>query len=128
KYLTGQIGHRLTGSESLQRACEWTRDESRKYGLKAEVEQWGEIALGFQREQDGHVRRMVSPKVRNFEFTTRSWTPGTNGLKRGRAVIQPADMAEIDAMGSKLRGAWVMMKPAAGRGRGGQRPNADYLA
>ena len=129
RYLTGQIGHRLTGSNSLQRACEWTRDEFKRFGLvNTNLEQWGEVPVGFQREKSGHVGRMVLPSVRQFEFTTRSWTPGTDGLKRGRAVVQPADMAAIDALGSQLRGAWVMMKPAAGGRRGGQRPNADYLA
>jgi hypothetical protein len=130
RHLTHNIGHRLTGSNSLQAACEWTRDEFRKYGLTASLEQWGEIPVGFQREQGGHVGRMVSPVARNFEFTTRSWTPGTPGLVRGRAVMQPANMAAIDEMRSQLNGAWVIMRPQAGggRGRGGQRPNADYMA
>jgi hypothetical protein len=54
--------------------------------------------------------------------------PGTNGLIRGRAVAQPENMEAIDNMRDKLRGAWVMMKPAAGRGRGAQRPNPDFMA
>lgn len=130
RYLTTQIGHRLTGSDSLQRACEWTRDEFKRFGLvNTNLEQWGEIPVGFQREQTGHVGRMVLPTMREFQFTTRSWTLGTNGLVRGRAVVQPADMEAIDALGNKLKGAWVMMKPTpGGRGRGGQRPNPDYMA
>src|SRR5687767_5542126 len=130
RHLTRNIGHRLTGSNSLQAACEWTRDEFRKYGLTASLEQWGEIPVGFQREQSGHVGRMVSPVARTLEFTTRSWTRGTNGLKRGRAVMQPADMASIDGMRDQLKGAWVIMRPAAGggRGRGGQRVSPDFLA
>lgn len=126
RYLCTQIGPRLTGSESLQKACEWTRDEFKRFGLvNTNLEQWGEIPIGFQRDRNGQVGRMVSPIARDFEFTTRSWTPGTDGLKRGPAVVQPADMAAIDALGSKLRGAWVLMKPTMGRG---QRPSADYMA
>jgi hypothetical protein len=129
RHLTTQIGHRLTGSDSLQKACEWTRDEFKRFGLvNSNLEQWGEIPVGFQREQSGHVGRMVSPTVRDFQFTTRSWMPGTNGLIRGRAVAQPENMEAIDNMRDKLRGAWVMMKPAAGRGRGAQRPNPDFMA
>lgn len=129
RHLTHNIGHRLTGSTSLQRACEWTRDEFKKYGLTAGLEQWGEIPVGFQREQTGHVGRMVSPAVRKFEFTTRSWTKGTEGLVRGKAVMQPADMAAIDGMRDQLQGAWVIMRPTpGGRGRGGQRLNPDFLA
>ncbi|MDQ2986604.1 MAG: M20/M25/M40 family metallo-hydrolase [Armatimonadota bacterium] len=129
RHLTTQIGHRLTGSHSLQAACEWTRDEFKRLGLvNANLEQWGEVPVGFQREQTGHVGRMVLPTRRDFQFTTRSWTPGTNGLMKGPAVAQPADLAAIETLGSKLKGAWVMMKPAAGGRRGGgQRPSADFM-
>lgn len=123
RYLTTEIGHRLTGSDSLQRACEWTRDEFRKMGLTATLEQWGEIPVGFQRDKSGHIGRMVSPTARDFEFTTRSWTAGTNGAVKGPAVNQPADMAAIEALGDKLKGAWVMMRPTAR----GQRPNPDFV-
>lgn len=130
RYLTQNIGHRLTGSNSHQAACDWTMAKFKEYGLTARLEQWGEIPVGFQREQSGHVGRMVSPVARNFEFTTRSWTPGTPGLVRGRAVMAPANMAEIDEMRDKLNGAWVIMRPQAGggRGRGGQRVNPDFMA
>jgi hypothetical protein len=130
RYLTQNIGHRLTGSHSHQAACDWTMAKFKEYGLDARQEQWGEIPVGFQRQQSGHVGRMVSPVQRNFEFTTRSWTPGTNGLVRGRAVMAPANMAEIDEMRDKLNGAWVIMRPqAAGGGRGrGRGPSTDYMA
>jgi hypothetical protein len=89
RHLTTQIGHRLTGSDSLQKACEWTRDEFKRFGLvNTNLEQWGEIPVGFQREQSGHVGRMVSPSVREFRFTTSWWMPGTIGLMRGSAVAE----------------------------------------
>jgi hypothetical protein len=96
--------------------------------LNSFLEQWGEIPVGFQREQGGHVGRMVSPVVRNLEFTTRSWTPGTQGLVRGKAVMQPENMEAIDGMRDQLNGAWVILKPqAGGRGRG-RGLNPDFLA
>jgi hypothetical protein len=128
RHLTTNIGHRLTGSNTLQQACEWTRDEFKRFGLvNTALEQWGEIPVGFQRATSGHIGRMVAPTVRNFEFTTRSWTPGTKGLVRGRAVVQPADLAAIDAMSDQLQGAWVILKPSPGGRRGGQRLSSDYL-
>jgi hypothetical protein len=128
RYLTGTIGHRLTGSNSLQTACEWTRDKFKEYGLNASLEQWGEIPVGFQRDKSGHVGRMVSPVAREFEFTTRSWTPGTNGLVRGKAVMHPENMDAIDTMRDQLNGAWVILKPqAGGRGRG-RGLSSDFLA
>src|SRR5688500_12260239 len=60
RYLTGNIGHRLTGSNSLQAACDWTVSKFRGYGLDAKLEQWGEIPVGFQREQDRKSTRLNS--------------------------------------------------------------------
>ena len=34
RYLTKNIGARLTGSPQLQRACEWTASKFREYGLQ----------------------------------------------------------------------------------------------
>jgi hypothetical protein len=65
---------------------------------------------------------MVKPFARNFEFTTRSWTPGTDGLKRGNAVAFPATADEAKANQAKYKGAWVVMPRTQGR------PNAEQQA
>ncbi|MCH8978176.1 MAG: M20/M25/M40 family metallo-hydrolase [Armatimonadetes bacterium] len=121
EYLTEQIGARLTSSLALQRACDWTQSMFESFGLTAYQEKWGEWPVGFDRGRT-HVGRMVSPYERNFEFTTRSWTPGTNGLKAGRAVIAPETAEEVRAHPGRYNGAWVLM-PGLGR-----RPNAEVRA
>lgn len=121
KYLTKTIGPRLTGSPQLQRACDWTAGQFRKYGLQnVHLEQWGEVPVGFERGKR-HVGRMVTPYAMDFEFTSPSWTPGTNGLVRGEAVLEPTTMAEYEKVKNRLRGAWLVRKtaPGFGGGRGG---------
>lgn len=115
EYLTGQIGPRLTTSLALQRACEWTAKKFKEFGCtNVHLEEWGEWPIGFDRGRD-HVGRLVLPYQRNFEFTTRSWTPGTNGLQRGEVVMLPenADVAKMNA--AKYKGAWILMPRLQGR-------------
>ncbi len=120
EYLTGQIGARLTSSQSLQRACDWTASKFKEFGLQnVHLEQWGEWPVGFDRGRD-HVGRMVSPSRRNFEFTTRSWTPGTGGLKRGPVFMFPESVDAAKAMVETFKGGWILFP----RG-GGARPNAE---
>lgn len=123
EYLCIQIGPRLTGSSNLQRACEWTRDQFKAFGLEnAHLEQWGEIPVGFRRGPN-QIARMVLPYERTFQFTTRAWSAGTNGLVRGHAVKAPESAEAVAAMKDQLKGAWVMMPP---RGRG-QQPNQALI-
>ena len=118
EYLTQQIGPRLTGSPRLQQACEWTRSTFESFGLtNCTLEQWSTIPVGFQRGAR-QVARMISPVVREFEFTTRAWSAGTKGPVRGRAVMEPQTMEALQLMKGILRGAWVISKPAVRRRRG----------
>lgn len=117
-YLTQQIGHRLTGSPNLQRACEWTVKKFKEYGLtNVHMERWGEIPVGFHRGKGG-FGRMVKPFVANFQYTSPSWTPGTDGPLRAPAVLEPTTMEEYEKVKDKLKGAWLLTKRPAQR-RGG---------
>ncbi|BBO24714.1 MAG: hypothetical protein AMXMBFR19_11490 [Chthonomonadaceae bacterium] len=116
RYLTKDIGHRLTGSTNLQRACEWTADQFRSFGLQnVRLEKWGEVPVGFDRGKR-QIARMVSPTPRDFEFTSPSWTPGTAGLQRGVAVKQPTTLEEFETVKAKLKGAWLVTQSAPRRG------------
>src|SRR5471030_1304449 len=48
-HLTNKIGPRLTGSTRLTQACDWTKAEFEKLGLKARTEEWGSFAVGYDR-------------------------------------------------------------------------------
>ncbi|MFY9234457.1 MAG: M20/M25/M40 family metallo-hydrolase [Fimbriimonadaceae bacterium] len=121
-YLTQNIGPRLTASPQLQKACEWTAMKFREYGLKnVRLEQWGEWPVGFERGKRQSVK-MVAPYEKAFVFTTASWTPGTKGPVRAKAVLEPRTLAELEASRKNLRGAWMVSTRQQGGGRGAPPP------
>ncbi len=124
-YLTNRIGPRLTGSDGLQNACEWARDRFKSFGIEnARLEQWGEFPVGFNRGP--WSGRMVEPEVKALTFGTNSWTAGTKGIVRGKAVLAPTNEEELSKVKAELPGAWVLMPPATG-GRGNQAaPGAEF--
>ena len=109
-----QIGPRLTGSSTLREAQDWAVAILKKWGLKnVHLDQWGDVPVGFQRG-NRQIGRMTSPTKRDFVFTTMNWTPGTDGLKTGYAVLAPKTLDEFNEMKAKLKGAWVLMPGQAG--------------
>jgi hypothetical protein len=105
-HLTNKIGPRLTSSARLTKACEWTRGEFEKWGLKARLEEWGTFPVGFERGP--WSARMVEPEDRPLTVCTPSWSPGTNGPVTGPAVLAPASDEELKSAKEKLKGAWVI--------------------
>ncbi len=112
--ITEQIGARLTSSLALEQGSLWAMDQFKAFGCtNVHLEKWGEWPVGFDRAKTGHVGRMTSPTVRDFQFTTASWMPGTKGLQKGRAVMEPLTMDEFVSNRSSFRGAWMLMLPAS---------------
>jgi carboxypeptidase Q len=110
EHLARRIGPRLSGSRNLQRAVEWTAAEFERLGLRVALEEWGEVAVGFER---GPWRGgMVAPEKLEFEFNTFAWTAGTKGPARGRAVQAPTTEGALEGLESQLGGAWVVYPPA----------------
>jgi len=109
EHLAHEIGPRLTGSSGLIEANAWTRDQFAAFGLSnAHLFKWGEVPVAFDR---GISKcRMIKPVEQDFEFTTRSWSAGTNGPVSGPVVKQPTSLEELEAMKDKLKGAWVVGK------------------
>ncbi len=121
RFLTNSIGPRLTGSRSLVAACEWAVEQFRSYGLSnAHLEKWGEVPVAFERGpwfgamqwSDGtsEKKRVV------LEFNTPAWSAGTDGLRKGPAVLEPRDKASFLKIREKLRGAWLIARPRSARG------------
>jgi len=118
--LCNRFGPRLTGSDNLQNASEWTRDAFAAFGLaESRLEKWGEYQVGFNRGP--WFGRMVKPVEQPLQFGTGAWTAGTRGVQRGPALLGPKNEAELEAMRPRLAGAWVLIPRGAG-GRGGGRP------
>ncbi len=139
RYLTKEIGPRLTGSSGAKRANEWTRDQFRTWGLTAELEQWGTVQTVFNRgPSTGALLMSDAPRpsrrpgvtgteappapssdlrvVRQMELTTLSWTRGTSGPVRGPVVRLPSTPEEFDRVKDSLKGAWILLPQTPARG------------
>ena len=120
--LTNRIGPRLTSSDGLQNASEWARDKFAEFGLKdAKLEKWGEFPVGFNRGP--WSGKVVEPEPRTLEFITPSWSAGTKGIVRGKALFAPKNAEELEKLKDKLAGAWVIV---AGPSQGGPRAEPTF--
>ena len=106
--LVNGIGPRLTSSTACTEACEWAVQRFRDFGVpEVRLVKWGEWPVGFDRvSMEG---RVVAPSDMPLVLTTRSWTPGTDGVERGRVVAAPTDPDELEAMRGGLEGCWVLL-------------------
>ena len=107
EYLSDMIGQRLTGSDNLKKANEWTRDRFAAYGLgNPHLEAWS-IAHGWTR---GTARgRIVSPAEHPLTMAAYGWAPNTNGMVRGPVVyVNARTKEELNAYKGKLKGAVVI--------------------
>jgi hypothetical protein len=59
--------------------------------------------------------------LRDFQFTTMSWTAGTNGPVRGLVVKEPKTEEDFEKVKDKLKGAWVLLDPRMPTGQRGFR-------
>ena len=105
--LSNGIGPRLTSSSSLMEASEWAANQFRSFGIEnVRMEVWGTFPVGFDRHSMSG--RMITPEKRELVFTTRSWTPGTDGPVRGQAFLAPKTDEELNALRGNLRNAWII--------------------
>ncbi|HEX7900025.1 MAG TPA: M20/M25/M40 family metallo-hydrolase [Planctomycetota bacterium] len=104
-HLTNKIGPRLTSSERLTKACEWTRDQFAAWGLDARLEEWGTFQVGFDRGP--WSAKMTAPEALDLTIGTEAWSPGTKGPVKGPAVLAPTSDEELLALKPKLKGAWL---------------------
>lgn len=140
-HISNEIGHRLTGSSNVEKANLWARDQFEKWGLAIPefgsaagvtppavpshdlrgLWQWDTVSLRFDRGPS--TGRVVSLRpgsdeyrtIRDMEFTTLSWTPGTKGAVRGIVVKMPENDEQLAASKDKIKGAWILVKPNQGR-------------
>jgi carboxypeptidase Q len=105
------IGPRLTGSPNMKRANEWTRDQLTSFGLSnAHLESWGPFGRGWFNEYINV--RMTSPDVAPLIAYAKAWTPGTNGVLKGKCIrVKIEDKKDFDKYRGKLAGLIAIFGP-----------------
>ena len=105
------IGPRLTGSPNMKRANEWTRDELTAFGLtNAHLESWGPFGRGWANQFISV--RMTSPEYAPFIAYAKAWTPGTNGVVKGKCIrVKIDDKKDFDKYRGKLAGMIALFGP-----------------
>ena len=105
--LTNRIGGRLIGSNAYENATYWVAGQLKKWGLEVEIQEVGELPVGFNRGP--WFGKMLDSDGMFLHFATPSYTSGTKGVQRGHVVAEPKTQAQFDRMKGKLKGAWVLI-------------------
>jgi hypothetical protein len=110
-WLTDVHGPRLSGSPNIQKAGEWAVAKMKEWGLvNVALEPWTNNG-GFTRgwSNDKFYLAAVAPQAFPIPGTPSAWTPGTNGLIRGEAVlITETSEADLQKYAGQLKGKFVL--------------------
>jgi carboxypeptidase Q len=106
-FLTNRFGDRITGSDGYHSACIWAVSTMRSWGMMAEMQEVGEMPVGFNRGP--WFGRMISPKESTLDFGTPSYTAGTKGRQRGHVIISPKNVEEFWSIKDSIKGAWILI-------------------
>ncbi|MCQ2146145.1 MAG: M20/M25/M40 family metallo-hydrolase [Bacteroidales bacterium] len=110
-YISTRIGGRIVGSHNLEDAEKWVAKQFKEMGLEVELQEVGQINVGFSR--DHWTGKMIGGTGMILDFGTPSYTAGTHGIERGHVVIEPTTEREFNAIKGKLKGAWVLIGGAS---------------
>ncbi len=104
-YASNRFGGRETGTNAYTDAVEWAIWQFKQWGLEAELDEVGELPVGFNRGP--WFGKMLKPTERPLRFGTPSFTAGTKGVQRGPVVILKADPFSIPG---RAQGGQVVAK------------------
>ncbi|HOW85694.1 MAG TPA: M20/M25/M40 family metallo-hydrolase [Candidatus Aminicenantes bacterium] len=109
-YLCDIYGPRLPDSPQYVKAGEWVVGQAKEIGLaNAAMEPYG--TFGRSWELLKFYAAMTEPQYMPIIGYPKAWTPGTNGLIKGPAVlIQAKTVADLDKYKGKLKDAIVLVQ------------------
>ncbi|MEW5983068.1 MAG: M20/M25/M40 family metallo-hydrolase [Acidobacteriota bacterium] len=147
--MTNRFGGRVTGSDAYTNAAQWALWQFTQWGLEAELDEVGEVPVGFNRGP--WFGKMVKPAEKTLYFGTPTFTAGTKGVQRGgvamlrtdpysipgrnasaenvekKRVAVDAAIAEITASPATFKDKWVLIAgDSTGFGRDGRRNTPEY--
>ena len=148
-YASNRFGGRETGTNAYTDATQWAVWQFKQFGIDAQLEEVGELPVGFNRGP--WFGKMLKPTEQALRFGTPSFTAGTKGVQHGGVVILKADpfsipgrnttpeniekkrvaveaaIAEVNANKAAFAGKWVLIGGASnGFARDGRKGTADY--
>jgi carboxypeptidase Q len=148
-YASNRFGGRETGTNAYTDATEWAVWQFRQFGIDAQLEEVGEVPVGFNRGP--WSGKMLKPAEKALHFGTPSFTAGTKGIQRGGVVVLKADpfsipgrnttpenvekkraavqaaVAEVNANKAAFAGRWVLIAgESSGFARDGRRGTREY--
>ena len=117
--LSNRFGGRMAGSDAYAHAARWTRTQLRQWGVQAELEEAGQMPLGFNRGP--WSARMLAPVAQPLRIATPAYTAGTRGVQQGLAIMGPATLEEAQARAGQFKDKWVLIGgDSGGSGRDGE--------
>src|ERR1700722_11274655 len=107
EYLSDMIGQRLTGSENLKKANEWTKQRFTDYGLaNPHLESW---TIAHIWTRGTATARILTPTEHPLTIASYGWAANTEGPVHGPVVYVKAEKLEdLDQYKGKLKGAIVI--------------------
>ena len=148
-FASNRFGGRETGTNAYNDAAEWAIWQFKQWGLEAELDEAGEVPVGFNRGP--WFGKMLKPTEKALFFGTPSFTAGTKGVQRGPVVTLKADpfsipgrnatpenvekkraavdaaIAEVSANEAAFKGVWVLIPgESTGFARDGRRGTSEY--
>jgi hypothetical protein len=128
--LSNRFGGRMTGSDAYTHAASWALMQFRQWGMQAELEEAGQVSVGFNRGP--WSARMVAPLEQALRIATPAYTAGTRGVQRGLVAIGPATLEQAQTRAVQFKDKWVLIGGlSSGSGRDGEyrhQPRAIMLA
>jgi carboxypeptidase Q len=107
EYLSDSIGARLSGTQGLKRANEWTKQKFTEYGLtNAHLEPWT-VERPWTRGKAS--ARITAPTEHSLTIASAAWSPSTPGMVHGAVVFFDAkEKKDFEKFRGKLKGAIVI--------------------
>ena len=111
-YLCDVYGPRLPASPQYLKAGEWVVGKAKELGLEnAQMETYGTFGRSWELQK--FYAAMAAPQYLPLIAFPKAWTPGTNGVLKGNAVlINVTKVADLDKYKGKLKDAIVLTQAA----------------
>lgn len=112
--LSNRFGGRMAGSDAYTHAAQWARMQLRQWGVQAELEEAGDMPVGFNRGP--WSGKMLAPQELPLRMATPAYTAGTRGVQQGRAIMGPATLEEAQQRLAQFKDKWVLTGGESGGG------------